>query len=616
VSFSRHVAARVEVIMAQEKQVILVPDYLTVRELAELIHASPIEVMKRLIANGIMAAIGQQIDYETAAIVIEEMGYEAQSASAVAAAEAEAKRVTHSTQEWRKIYTEEKPENLEVRPPIVTILGHVDHGKTTLLDTIRKTHVAEGEAGGITQHIGAYRSMHNGRQITFLDTPGHQAFTAMRARGAQGADIAVLVVAADDGVMPTTREALDHARAANVPIVVAITKIDKRNANVDKVKQELADLGLVPDDWEGNTLMVPVSATQGEGIDDLLEAILLVADESSIVANPNAAPSGIILEARIDPSRGTVATLLVLNGTLKPGDIVVAGEASGRIKAMFDENGKPGKMAPPSTPVSVLGLSEPPQPGDRFETAKSDRIARSIVTERKETSEAERGQIVRPAITLDDIFSKYAAGEAKDLNLILKVDYQGSLQPIVDSLNDLGKQNKDGIRLKILSASIGNISDNDVMLASASHAVIVGFNVEVDNAARRAAEAHGVDIRRYNIIYKLLEDLELALKGLLEPEYAPKTIGVAEVRQLFKITRVGTIAGSYVREGEIRRNAKVRVKRGGEVLAEDLHVGSLKHEKEDVREVRKGFECGIALEGFNAIEPGDLLEFYVMERVN
>lgn len=603
--------------MAQEKQVILVPDYLTVRELAELIQASPIEVMKKLIANGIMAAISQQIDYDTAAIVIEEMGFEAQSASATAAAEAERERSTQTTQQWRQIYTHEKSENLQTRPPVVTILGHVDHGKTTLLDAIRHANVAAGEAGGITQHIGAYRAQHNGRLITFLDTPGHEAFTAMRARGAQGADIAILVVAADDGVMPTTREALDHARAANVPIIVAITKVDKRNAQVDKAKQELSDLGLAPDDWGGSTLMVEVAAPQGQGIDDLLEAILLTADENQIVANPNASPAGIVLEARVDPNRGNIATLLVLNGTLKPGDEVIAGQAYGRLKAMFDEFGKSVKEAAPSAPVSVMGLSELPQPGDSFEVVKNEKIARNIVGERKEAAGSSRTEVVR-AVTLDEVFAQFAAGEAKDLNLIVKVDYQGSLQPILGELNKLKEQREqaESIGLRILSSGIGNISESDVMLASASKAVILGFHVDVDNPAKRAAEAHGVDIRLYTIIYKLVEDIDLALKGLLEPEYAPKTIGTVEVRQVFRIAKMGAVAGSYVREGEIRRNAKTRVKRGTKVLAEDLTVASLKREKDDVREVRAGFECGIALDGFTNFEPGDQIEFYVMERVN
>jgi translation initiation factor IF-2 len=596
--------------MAQEKQAILVPDYLTVRELAELIDASPIEVMKRLIANGIMASINQQVDYDTAAIVIEEMGFEAQSASAAAAAEAKSQQTT--TQTWRKVYAEEKPEDLQKRAPVVTILGHVDHGKTTLLDTIRKTHVAEGEAGGITQHIGAYRVEREGRQITFLDTPGHEAFTAMRARGAQGADIAILVVAADDGVMPTTLEALNHARAANVPIVVALTKVDKRNANPENAKKELSEVGLVPDEWDGDTLVVPVSAVQGTGIEDLLEAILLVADEAEIVANPKAEPTGIVLEARVDPSRGTVATLLVQNGTLRRGDVVVAGSAYGRIKAMFDEKGKPVNEAGPSDPVSVLGLSEPPQPGDPFEHAKNEKAARSLV----EGRQVETAGPQRAAPTLEDVFAQFAAGRARDLNLIVKVDVRGSLQPIVDRLKDLSENNETGIHIRILLADIGDISESDVMLASASNAIIVGFHVDVDNPARRSADSHGVDIRIYNVIYKLFEDIELALKGMLEPKYAEKVIGTAEVRQTFRIPRVGTIAGSYIRDGEARRNARARVRRGREVLVEDVAVSSLRRHDEDVREVRSGFECGVGLHGFNDLEVGDIIEFYVSERVS
>jgi translation initiation factor IF-2 len=602
--------------MAQERQIVLLPEYVTVRELAELIDASPIEVMKRLIANGIMASINQQIDYDTAAIVIEEMGFEPQSA--VAIAQQEEKQKAADAQTWRQKYAVEKPENLKSRPPIVTILGHVDHGKTTLLDAIRKAHVAEGEAGGITQHIGAYRVNHNDRQITFLDTPGHEAFTAMRARGAQGADIAILVVAADDGVMPTTREALNHARAANVPVVVAITKIDKRNANPEQVKQELVELGLTPDEWDGETLVVPVAAVSGTGIEDLLEAILLVADDNDIIANPAAEPSGIVLEAEINPSRGTLATLLVLNGTLRRGDTVIAGEAYGRIKAMYDEKSKPLDEAGPSVPVRVLGLNAVPQPGDSFEKAKNDKVARQIAEERKENNAALRAQPERGAFTLEDVFAQFSAGQAKELNLIVKADVQGTLQPIIDSLKTLSEtsKDKDGIGIRILAADIGNIGENDVMLASASGAIIIGFTVDVDNAARRSADSKGVEIRQYNVIYKLLEDIELALAGLLEPVYADKTIGTAEVRQIFKIPRVGTIAGSYVREGEIRRNARTRVKRGNKVLAENLTVGSLKRDKDDVREVRAGFECGIGLNGFEEFRAGDLIEFYVSERVN
>jgi translation initiation factor IF-2 len=598
----------------QEEQGILVPDYLTVRELAELIEASPIEVMKKLIANGIMASINQQIDFDTAAIVIEEMGFEAQSASAVAAAEEEERRAATSTQEWRKIYSTEAPEDLKTRPPIVTILGHVDHGKTTLLDSIRKAHVAEGEAGGITQHIGAYRVQHVGRQITFLDTPGHEAFTAMRARGAQGADIAILVVAADDGVMPTTREALNHARAANVPIVVAITKVDKRNSNPEMVKQGLAELDLIPDDWDGDTLMVPVAALQGDGIEDLLEAVLLVADDNRIVANPDGMPTGAVIESEVDRTRGTVATLLVLNGTLKRGDTIIAGHSYGRIKAMFDEKGDQVKEAGPSTPVAVLGLNDPPQPGDTFEVVKNDKEARAIIGDRID-AETEDQQTARP-LTLEDMFAQFEAGEAKELNLILKADVQGSLEPIVNSLENLSEKNEEGIRVRILSYDVGNVSENDLMLASASGAIVLAFNVSVDSAARRAADTHKVDIRRYNVIYKLLEDVELAINGMLEPKYEARKIGVAEVRQVFNISRVGSVAGSYIIQGEARRNAWVRVVRGNEVLVERSRVGSLKRVNDDVREVRSGFECGISLADFNDFEEGDHIEFFVDERVS
>jgi translation initiation factor IF-2 len=602
--------------MAQEKQVILVPDFLTVRELADLISASPIEVMKRLIANGIMASINQQVDFDTAAIVIEDMGFEAQSATAVAARVEKEKRA-ETAQTWRKMYSGERKENLKHRAPIVTILGHVDHGKTTLLDTIRKAHVAEGEAGGITQHIGAYRVMHDGKPITFLDTPGHEAFTAMRARGAQGADIAILVVAADDGVMPTTREALNHARAANVPIIVALTKIDKRNANPEKVKQELADVGLTPQDWDGDTFVVPLSAVKGEGIADLLEAIQLTADEMEIVANPAAEAQGTVLEARMDKSRGVIATLLVLNGTLKAGDVVLAGNSYGRIKAMYDEAGQLVKTAGPSAPVAVLGLHEMPQAGDSFETTKNDKAARQTVDERKAVTEAQRlTGSGRTSLSLEDFFSQYSAGETRDLNLVMKVDVNGSLQPIVDSLTQISEANKEGIRLRLLMAEVGNITESDVMLASAANAIVIGFGVEIDNAARRSADSHNVEIRQYDIIYKLLEDIELALKGMLEPVYADKTIGTAEVRQVFRISKVGTIAGCMVVQGEARRNAKARVKRGGQVISESNGVSSLKRVTEDVREVRQGFECGIGLSNFEDFESGDMIEFFISERVS
>jgi translation initiation factor IF-2 len=600
--------------MAQEREVMLVPDFVTVRQLADLIGASPIEVMKRLIANGIMASINQQIDYDTAAIVIEDFGFEAQSATA-AAQRAEKEMRAETAQTWRKVYQQEKRENLQNRPPIVTILGHVDHGKTTLLDTIRRANVAEGEAGGITQHIGAYRVTHNGRQITFLDTPGHEAFTAMRARGAQGADIAVLVVAADDGVMPTTREALNHARAANVPIVVAVTKVDKRNANVDRVKQELAELGLNPMDWDGETFVVPVSAINKQGIDDLLEAILLTADENDIYANPKAAPTGVVLESRVDRNKGVIATLLVLNGTLNTTDEVVAGTAYGRIKAMYDEHGKTVKNAQPSAPVAVLGLHDLPAPGEMFETVKNDKAARIIVEERQSVVDNAKNQPTR-ALTLDDLFSQVKSGSAKDMNLIIKVDVQGSLQPITNSLDQIASKSEEGIRLRILAAEVGNVSESDVMLASASKGIVIAFNNDIDTGARRAADSMGVEIRQYDIIYKLFEDIELALEGMLEPKYTDRTLGVAEVRQVFRISKVGVIAGCMVTQGEIRRNAKARVKRGGQVIVENSPVSSLKRLQDDVREVRAGFECGIGLANYEAFQSGDLIEFYVTERAS
>jgi translation initiation factor IF-2 len=578
--------------------------------LAALIAVSPIEVMKQLINNGIMATINQQIDYDTAAIVIEELGYEAHPVAA--AADEEAADET-GMPAWRRLYADEDPKSLVRRPPVVTILGHVDHGKTSLLDVIRKAHVAEGEAGGITQHIGAYQVTHGGRKITFLDTPGHAAFTAMRARGAQGADVAVLVVAADDGVMPTTKEALAHVRAAHVPIVVALNKIDKRNANPERVKQELAELELVPDDWGGSTMVVPVSAREQTGIDDLLEAILLTADEAQIYANPKGKTAGTIIEARVEKGRGVLATLLVQNGTLRIGHVVVVGTLWGRIRAMFDEKGKTVREAGPSTPVLVMGLSELPTSGDVFQVVKDEHVARSIIDDRRAASAASVVDSPARPMTLEEIFKRVKAGEAKELLLILKVDVQGSLEPIVNSLNEL----KVGeIGLKILYAETGSITENDANLAISMGAIIVGFNVEADGPARHLAEANRIEIRLYNIIYVLLEDIEKALKGLLDPVYEDKMVGFAEVRKVFKIPKVGKIAGCMVRDGEIKRNAKVRVRRGREVLADGASVSSLKRETEDVREVRAGFECGISVNGFEDFIPGDIIEFLVRERVS
>lgn len=593
--------------MANERQLIEIPEYLSVRELAELIHTSPIDVMKQLIKNGVMATINQQIDYDTAAIVVEEMGYEPQPVMLVP----DEPEIDDTTPQWRRLYAEENPRELVHRPPIVAILGHVDHGKTSLLDAIRSAHVADGEFGGITQHIGAYQVTHNGQKITFLDTPGHAAFTAMRARGAQGADIAVLVVAADDGVMETTKEAIDHARAAHVPIVVALNKIDKRNANPDKVKQELAENGLNPDEWGGTTLVVPVSAREKTGIDDLLEAITLTADEADILANPNGKVIGTVLETEMDKSKGILVTLLVQNGTLRVGDVVLSGMATGRIRAMYDEHGKAVKEARPSTPVRVMGLSEMPHVGDLFNVAKNEKEARQIAAERKSNIVVQSGRAPQIA-SLEDLFKQFQAGEVKELALIVKADVQGSLEPITNRLNSMSISE---IGVKVLHAETGNITENDVNLASATHAIVLGFQVEVDNPARRAAETNGVDIRLYNVIYELFEDVEKALKGRLDPVYADKVIGTAEVKALFTL-KAGTIAGCVVRDGEARRNLKTRVRRGREILVSDLSVASLRRGQEDVREVRAGIECGIRLDGFDGFRVGDMIDFITRERVS
>ena len=603
--------------MVETSNEILVPDFLTVRELAELIDSSPIDVMKLLITNGIMASINQQIDFDTAAIVIEEMGFNAQSASAVAVAEEEEKRAEEREEKWSAMYLGETPDTLIARPPIITILGHVDHGKTTLLDTIRKTAVAEGEAGGITQHIGAYQAQHDGHTLTFLDTPGHEAFTAMRARGAQGADIAILVVAADDGVMPTTREALDHARAANVPLVVAITKIDRNNANPDLVKQQLAELDLIPDDWDGSTMMVPVDSLNGLGIEDLLEALVLVADDNSIVGNPQGALRGTVIESEVDRSRGTMTTLLVMNGTMRRGDVIVAGTAYGRVKAMFDSAGNPVERAVPSMPVSVLGLDEPPAPGVFFEIVANDKIARSFAEERRQQERTRQvSGPVQAALTLEDLFAQYQSGDAKELAMVLKTDVQGSIQPITDELKNISQRNEESIEVRVLRQEVGRITESDVMLASASNAIVVGFNVGVDNAALSSAEAQGVEIRKYDVIYKLFEDIELALHGMLEPKFGDQVVGLAEVRQTFRIPRGGVIAGSMIKEGEARRNAKARLKRGNKIIIDSVNVSSLKRFQDDVREVRSGFECGIGLAGVSDFKEGDIIEFFVRVRVN
>ncbi len=582
------------------------PASITVRELAESIEASPIEVIKTLMANGVMANINQQIDFDTAAIVAAEMGYDATLEAPEAGAEDEIGEIPL----WRRVIADEDPSDLHNRPPIVTILGHVDHGKTTLLDAVRDSNVVEGEAGGITQHIGAYQIDHNGRAITFLDTPGHAAFTAMRARGAQGADIVVLVVAADDGVMPQTREAVSHANAAQIPIIVALNKIDKPNADPERVNQQLAEIGLVPDEWDGDTIIVPISAKLQKGLEDLLEAIILVADNSDIRANPKGRVIGTVIEAEKDRARGVMATLLVQNGTLDVGDIVVVGTAYGRLRAMFDHVGRRVQEAEPSAPVAVMGLNDVPVAGDLFRVVESDRQARSIARERK--TDLERAAASQKGVlTLEQLFEQFKAGEVRELRLIVKADVQGSLEPIVSSLNDLGTGE---ISINILHSETGNIGKNDVMLATASKAIVIGFNVEADSAAQQLADLEGVSIRIYDIIYRLTEDVEKALMGMLEPEIKENVIGHAEIRNIFRISRIGKIAGCYVKDGEIHRNARMRVLRDQEELF-DGEIASLKHIQDDVREVRAGFECGITLKNFEGFETGDILECYIIEQV-
>jgi translation initiation factor IF-2 len=589
--------------MSNNGNKIELPSSIVIRDLAQKIEKSPIDLIKKLMSNGVMATINQAVDFDTAAIVVAEYGFEATPEVV--------EEVVVETGEiplWRRMIAGEEESHLTIRPAVVTILGHVDHGKTSLLDAIRQTDVAAGEAGGITQHIGAYQVEHNGRTITFLDTPGHAAFTQMRARGAQGADIVVLVVAADDGVMPQTREAIAHAKAARVPIIVAMNKIDKANANPENVKQQLAEQELVPDEWGGNTMVIPVSAKQKRGIDDLLEAILLVADNTSIKANPSGKVIGTVIEAELDKTKGTMATLLIQNGTLEAGDIVVAGTTHGRLRALSDYKGKPVKKAGPSTPVAVMGLSDVPSAGDLFEVVDSEKEARLIVAERLAVAKSQTQ--VRKKVSLEDLFSSVQAGEARELNLIVKADVQGSLDPIVSELNKLGEGK---IGIKVLYSETGNIGDNDVMLASASNAIIIGFNVQVDVPARRMAEKEGVDIRLYEIIYRMTEDIEKALSGMLEPETQEKVIGRAQVLAVFSASKFGKVAGCRVTDGELRRNAKIRLYRGSDILYEG-DLSSLRHEKDDVREVREGYECGVGFKNFNDILVGDQLVCYVIEK--
>jgi translation initiation factor IF-2 len=594
----------------QEIKQIELPISITVRELAQSLDASPIEIIKTLMANGMMANINQEIDFDTAAIVSAEMGYEAVPLPI----EEEEDQDVVEIPLWRKKLEDEDQEHLERRPPVIAILGHVDHGKTTLLDAIRDTSVAAGEAGGITQHIGAYQIEHDGKTITFLDTPGHAAFTAMRARGAQGADVVVLVVAADDGVMPQTEEAIAHTRAAQVSMIVALNKIDKDNAAPEQVKQQLSDIGIVPDDWEGDTIIVPISAIEKTGLDDLMEAILLVSEDLEIFANPQGDVFGTVIEAELSRGRGVMTTLLVQNGTLEVGDTVIAGTTCGRVKAMFDYKGNKIKLAGPSVPVSVMGLSDVPKAGELFNVVESEKVARELIEKRKIRSdkvEAEEDQV----INLEQLFERVQAGEEEELRLIIKADVQGSLEPIVSSVSDLKSGGDQDIGVKVIHAGTGNVGENDVMLASATNAIIIGFNVGPDAAAKRLADAEGISIRKYNIIYHLIDDIEKALKGMLEPVEKKILIGRAEVLAVFPSGKYNQVAGCRVDTGEIRRNAKIRVLREGKVAFEG-EIASLKRHQDDVNEVRDGFECGIGLKGFSAFEEGDILESYLIEMVS
>jgi len=595
----------------QETKQIELPVSVTVRKLAQTLDASPIEIIKTLMANGMMANINQEIDFDTAAIVSEEMGFEAIPLQVEDVEEKD----TIEIPLWRQKLEEEDQEQLELRPPVVAILGHVDHGKTTLLDAIRDTSVAAGEAGGITQHIGAYQVEHSGKPITFLDTPGHAAFTAMRARGAQGADIVILVVAADDGVMPQTEEAIAHTRAAQVSMIVALNKMDRDNAAPDQVKQQLSDIGIVPDDWDGDTIIVPVSAVEKTGLEDLMEAILLVSDDLEIYANPKGNVFGTVIEAELTKGQGVMTTLLIQNGTLKAGDTVLAGPTYGRIKAMFDYAGNKIKEAGPSVPVSVMGLNDVPKAGELFNVVANEKTAREIIDERQ-IQIARMEEEIDPVANLEQLFERVQAGEEDELKLIIKADVQGSLEPIVSSVQDLksGGEQQD-IGVKVIHSGTGNVGDDDVLLASATNAIIIGFNVGPDSSAKRLAETKGISIRKYKIIYHLIEDIEKALKGMLEPVEKKILVGQAEVLQVFPSGRHDQVAGCRVDKCEIHRNAKVRVIRGGKIAFEG-DIASLKRHKDDVNEVRTGFECGIGLKGFSSFEEGDILESYVIELVS
>ena len=575
-----------------------IPESITVKDFAAEIKKTTADVITKLLGYGIMATINQEIDYDTAFLIAQEFGITANKKEVV------------TDEDILFDDSEDKEEDLQPRPPVIVVMGHVDHGKTSLLDAVRKTNVIEGEAGGITQAIGAYKVKVNGREITFLDTPGHEAFTAMRARGAQITDIAILVVAANDGVKPQTIEAINHAKSAGIPIIVAINKIDLPDANIEKVKQELMAYDLVPEEWGGETIYVPISAKKGENIDQLLEMVLLEADVLELKANPNKQAKGAVIEARLDKSKGAIATMLVQRGTLDVGDTIVVGSSIGRIRAMKDEKGKTVKKAGPSTPVEIMGLTEVPEAGDIFYEVKNEKVAKHLIEKRKRQA---REKAINSAtkVTLDNLFSQMEEGKLKVLNLIVKADVQGSVEAVKQSLEKLHNEE---VKVKVIHAAAGAVNQSDVTLAKVSNAIIIAFNVRPDNLAKEMAEKDEVEIKQYSIIYQAIEDVEAAMKGMLEPKYEEKVIGNAEVRQTFKISNVGTIAGCYVLSGKVERNAGVRVIREN-VVIHDGHLVTLKRFKDEVKEVGKGFECGIQTENYNDIKEGDMIEVYVMEEI-
>ncbi|MBI4497696.1 MAG: translation initiation factor IF-2 [Chloroflexi bacterium] len=586
----------------EQVRIVEIPATITVRELADRMGIGAVEIIKELLKNGILANINQVIDYDTAVVVAGGLGYEVKE-PATPTAEVVASSVEELRQRRAR---QEQAKQAQPRPPVVTIMGHVDHGKTSLLDAIRSTNVTASEYGGITQHIGAYQVEVDGQKITFLDTPGHEAFTAMRARGARVTDIAVIVVAADDGVMPQTVEAINHAKAAGVPLVVAINKIDKPEANPERAKRELAERGVLIEEWGGDVVCVSVSAKAKQGIPDLLENLLLVAEIQELKANPERPAEGVVLEAQLDTSRGPMATVLVHNGTLSVGDVVVAGNTMGRVKAMFNDRSKAVKRAGPSTPVKILGLSAVPQAGDVLTAMPDEKAARAVLAEQERSRAGQEGA----PVTLQDLYNRIQTGQVKELDVVLKTDVHGSIEPIRSSLEKLGN---DKVRVKVLHMAPGTITESDVMLALASKGIVIGFNTRPEPGARRLAEQEGVEIRQYHVIYELAQDIEKALSGLLEPVWVDVVDGHGEVRKVFRLGKHGAVAGTYVRDGKITRNSTVRVLRGKEALAEDK-VASLRRGKDDVREVAAGYECGIGLENFHDFQEGDLLEFAHKER--